>query len=92
MTATIEEQAAQIAERYHWPDEAALLRRGIVPEGFAKEVGSAIALFMGHGPLMPQTEDNIAHGNRLAELRVLLAEMTLARVLLAEMTLARRTA
>ncbi len=77
--------AAALAAEYNWPTEAAQLRGGVVPEGFAREVGSTIALFLAPpvisiGPRQREQEErdnNRAHARRLVRLRVLLAKARL---------------
>jgi hypothetical protein len=80
-------QAVSLARDYNWPAEAAYMQRtGWVPEGFPREVGSAIALFMNPPPLggllhssreeyARERENDRAHGHQLAKLRVLLAKI-----------------
>ena len=83
----VRQEAASLARDYNWPDEAAQLARGVVPEGFGREVGSYIALFMAQpalgymGMSDAQAEmtkrENRAHGRLLARLRVLIARMVI---------------
>lgn len=84
-------QAADLAESYHWMEEAKQIRRGTVPEGFSKEVGSYIALFLDRSPeglylwlgryTQAKYEEVVAHNReharRLTELRCLIAEIHL---------------
>lgn len=78
-------EASQIAERYNWLKEAELLKNGIIPEGFAKEVGQTIALFLERNPLKffgmtverAINKDNECHehAKQLGRLRLLLAKL-----------------
>ena len=81
-------EAAELATRYNWPEEAAQLRRHIIPPGFAREVGKAIVLFLEKpvisyawiGIWTRDKEDAYnremrAHGLTLIRLRVLLAKL-----------------
>ncbi len=45
-------KAAEIAYRYNWIKEAMSISNGIVPEGFGKEIGKAISLFINPPPLL----------------------------------------
>jgi hypothetical protein len=77
------ERAARLADRYNWPAEAAALRQGVIPEGFPREVGRTIALFLVKIPCFPPTEEeeqsNRAHAKQLAELRMMLATLGIAK-------------
>lgn len=79
-------EASGLAARYNWPDQARLLARGVIPEGFAREVGKAIVLFLARpiisyawaGLWSRKREEEYnqkmrSHGCALARLRVLLA-------------------
>ncbi len=87
-TGTIAEmriEAASLAARYNWPEAARDLHRGVIPEGFGREVGSTIALFLqrpviswcffGGWSRSQETQYNQemrAHARHLCRLRVLL--------------------
>ncbi len=40
------QEAADLADRYNWPNEAKQLRQGSLPDGFGREVGKTIVLFL----------------------------------------------
>jgi hypothetical protein len=72
------QEAADLAAIYYWPEYPGLVHKlhaGQIPEGFGKLVGQSVATFTAHGPLNPQTEENMQHGRRLARLRLLLAQI-----------------
>jgi hypothetical protein len=82
----IRREAAELAARYHWPEEARLIRQGApVPDGFGREVGSNVALFLATDVLgmfddarrERERQENRAHAKRLARLRVLIALLRL---------------
>ncbi len=80
-------EAATLADRYNWPVEAKQLRQGFLPEGFGREVGKTIALFLerpvvgwsfiGWSPLKAREYEQKMreHARVLARLRVLLASL-----------------
>jgi hypothetical protein len=86
-------EAAGIARRYHWPEQADALARGELPQGFAREVGSNIALFLAPPVISmawvgvrgwtrqredEERQENRAHARQLVRLRILLAELSIA--------------
>jgi hypothetical protein len=80
-------EAADLAQRYNWPEEAKQLRLGKVPEGFGREVGENVALFMKSLPHLvgsrekyeQERQEARAHGKQLARLRLLVAHISLAQ-------------
>lgn len=77
---TIGERAAAIADRYNWPREALELAQGVVPEGFPREVSSAISLFKRREAFYDwkYEKDDIFHAAQLVSLRKLLTLLQLA--------------
>jgi hypothetical protein len=83
--ADVHAEAAQLALEYNWPEQAKQLASGEVPEGFGKEVGTHVALFLLTSPFdhirrtRAEVEDmrarNRCHGKRLARLRYLIARI-----------------
>jgi hypothetical protein len=81
---TTHEEAALLARQYSWPEEARSLEKGIVPQGFALEVGRAIVLFKTPIPCFfpheREATDRLNTQNKrdaqsLVRLRVLIAKM-----------------
>ncbi len=80
-------EAAELADRYNWPKQAADLRRQALPDGFGREVGRTIALFL-ERPVIgwgffgwsrrradEHERDLREHARVLVKLRVLLARL-----------------
>jgi len=87
-------EAADLADRYNWPDEAHQLRAGIVPDGFSREVSRAIILFKSPVPFgswippngwRTQEEYDMERGNdktyatELVWLRTLIAKIRISQ-------------
>lgn len=79
-------EASALAKKYNWPKEAEALSNGKVPEGFGKEVGKEIALFLKPdviskswlGVWTKEQEEEYKremreHARQLAKLRILIA-------------------
>lgn len=81
MKETLFKQAISIAEQYQWDTENAipLLKQHIIPEGFCREVGNTIALFLRPLIIISLTKEeeytNRSHARQLANLRFTLAKI-----------------
>lgn len=77
------DRAEELANAYNWPFAARHLAKGIVPEGFGREVGQAIVLFKQRWPFYFMAYRNAAeddeHAKRLGELRLLVAKIGIAQ-------------
>ena len=77
---TLNDRAARTTASYGWLPEAKLIKRGIVPEGFRKQVTAAILDFKDRGTFYDwdQEANDDYHVKRLVELRVQLAKIHVA--------------
>lgn len=77
------DRAEELANAYNWPFAARQLAKGVVPDGFGREVGQTIVLFKQRWPFYAMAGCNAAeddsHAKRLGELRLLVAKIGIAQ-------------